>query len=195
MLDEAITQVPDPQRRDLLITVDGAGATLDLINHITALNTVHGRRGHYSVGFDLDARARAAITGDAFQRAALPRSPRRPFGRCDAIDSAAAYTSTCRRHDVTGFRHPQAEAGDNDDAGCYIPVSRHHASAQDAASLSQRPVAGVHAAGLANRGERDTTSNSSSVCVRVTWELPLGGADVACGGRAAHQKPTRSRWS
>ena len=61
VLDEAIAQIPDPYRRDLLITVDGAGATLDLINHITALNAVHGRRVHYSVGFDLDARARAAI--------------------------------------------------------------------------------------------------------------------------------------
>src|SRR5215210_5273900 len=59
VLDEAIAQIPDPQRRDLLITVDGAGATLDLINHITALNAVHGRRVHYSVGFDLAARARA----------------------------------------------------------------------------------------------------------------------------------------
>ena len=40
VLDEAIAQVPDPHRRDLLITVDGAGATLDLIRHITSLNTV-----------------------------------------------------------------------------------------------------------------------------------------------------------
>ena len=62
VLDEAIAQIPDPHRRDLLVTVDGAGATLDLINHITALNTAHGRRVHYSVGFDLDARARAAIS-------------------------------------------------------------------------------------------------------------------------------------
>ena len=61
VLREAIAQVPDPQRRDLLITVDGAGATLDLIRHITSLNTVHGRRVHYSVGFDLDHRARAAV--------------------------------------------------------------------------------------------------------------------------------------
>ena len=61
VLTEAIAQVPDPQRRDLLITVDGAGATLDLIRHITSLNTVHGRRVHYSVGFDLDHRARAAV--------------------------------------------------------------------------------------------------------------------------------------
>jgi hypothetical protein len=61
VLDEAIAQVPDPHRRDLLVTVDGAGATLDLIRHLTALNAVHGRRVHYSVGFDLDHRARAAI--------------------------------------------------------------------------------------------------------------------------------------
>jgi len=61
VLGEAITQIPDPQRRDMLITVDGAGATLDLIRHIITLNAVHGRRVHYSVGFDLDARARAAI--------------------------------------------------------------------------------------------------------------------------------------
>ncbi len=61
VLTEAIAQIPDPHRRDLLVTVDGAGATLDLIRHLTKLNTVHGRRVHYSVGFDLDHRARAAI--------------------------------------------------------------------------------------------------------------------------------------
>ena len=61
VLGEAVAQIPDPQRRDLLITCDGAGATLELIRHITTLNSVHGRRVHYSVGFDLDHRARAAI--------------------------------------------------------------------------------------------------------------------------------------
>ena len=61
VLGEAIAQIPDPHRRDLLITVDGAGATLELIRHITGLNAVHGRRVHYSVGFDLDHRARTAI--------------------------------------------------------------------------------------------------------------------------------------
>jgi Transposase DDE domain group 1 len=61
VLTEAITQVPARRRRDLLVTVDGAGATLELIRHITTLNSMAGRRVHYSVGFDLDARARAAI--------------------------------------------------------------------------------------------------------------------------------------
>jgi Transposase DDE domain group 1 len=80
VLSEAIAQIPDPQRRDLLVTVDGAGATLDLIRHLTKLNQVHGRRVHYSVGFDLDDRARAAlslVTEDDWQhvwnRAGQPR--------------------------------------------------------------------------------------------------------------------------
>jgi hypothetical protein len=62
VLTEAITQVPARHRHDLLITVDGAGATLQLIRHVTSLNAAPGRRVHYSVGFDLDTRARAAIT-------------------------------------------------------------------------------------------------------------------------------------
>jgi len=35
VLTEAIAQIPDPHRRDLLITVDGAGATLELIRRPT----------------------------------------------------------------------------------------------------------------------------------------------------------------
>ncbi len=62
VLDEAITQIPANHRHDLLITVDGAGATLELIRHITKRNAVPGPRVHYSVGFDLEHRARTAIT-------------------------------------------------------------------------------------------------------------------------------------
>lgn len=61
VLTAAINQIPSPFRRDMLITCDGAGATLDLLTHITALNAAPGRKVHYSVGFDLDARARTAI--------------------------------------------------------------------------------------------------------------------------------------
>ena len=46
----------------MLVTCDGAGATLDLIEHITTLNAAPGRRVRYSVGFDLDARGRTAIS-------------------------------------------------------------------------------------------------------------------------------------
>jgi hypothetical protein len=62
VLDEAITQLPPRYRRNLLITCDGAGATLDLVERITTLNAAPGRRVHYSVGFDLDHRGRTAIS-------------------------------------------------------------------------------------------------------------------------------------
>ena len=86
VLDEAIAQLPARYRRNLLITVDGAGATLDLIRHITTLNTAPGRRVHYSVGFDLDAprphRDRPAIrdaTGSTCSTtAASPATPTTP---------------------------------------------------------------------------------------------------------------------
>jgi Transposase DDE domain group 1 len=61
VLTDAMAQIPAAYRRDLLVTCDGAGATKDLLAHITTLNTAAGRRVHYSVGFDLDDRARAAI--------------------------------------------------------------------------------------------------------------------------------------
>lgn len=43
MLDEAITQIPARYRRDLLITLDGAGAAHGLVKHITALNVTAAR--------------------------------------------------------------------------------------------------------------------------------------------------------
>jgi hypothetical protein len=61
VLAEALAQIPSRYRRDVLITVDGAGATLDLVRHITTLGAVPGRRVHYSVGFDFDDRARTVL--------------------------------------------------------------------------------------------------------------------------------------
>jgi hypothetical protein len=61
VLDEAITQIPAHYRRSLLITVDGAGASKDLIGHITTLNTQRGRTVHYSIGWDQGERERTAI--------------------------------------------------------------------------------------------------------------------------------------
>ncbi|MGZ4618845.1 MAG: IS1380 family transposase, partial [Frankiaceae bacterium] len=62
VLDAAIGQIPAPYRRDLLVTIDGAGAGHQIVDHLTALNARRGFRVHYSVGFDLDERARRAIT-------------------------------------------------------------------------------------------------------------------------------------
>jgi hypothetical protein len=61
VLEEAITQLPAQYRRDLLITVDGAGASHGLVEHISALNARPGYRVHYSIGWELGARERTAI--------------------------------------------------------------------------------------------------------------------------------------
>jgi hypothetical protein len=61
VLTEAIAQIPARYRRDLLITVDGAGASHGLLNHLTTLNRRPGHRVHYSIGWELYSRERAAI--------------------------------------------------------------------------------------------------------------------------------------
>jgi Transposase DDE domain group 1 len=61
VLDTAIAQIPAKYRRDLLVTVDGAGASHGLVDHITALNRKPGHRVHYSVGWELGGRERTAI--------------------------------------------------------------------------------------------------------------------------------------
>jgi hypothetical protein len=61
VLTEAISQIPAAFRDNLLLTVDGAGSSHALVDHITALNTQPGARIHYTVGFDLDERSRRAI--------------------------------------------------------------------------------------------------------------------------------------
>jgi hypothetical protein len=62
VLDAAIAQIPARYRRDLLVTIDGAGAGHEIVDHITALNARSGHRVHYSIGFDLDDRSRGAIS-------------------------------------------------------------------------------------------------------------------------------------
>jgi hypothetical protein len=66
VLDAAIAQVPGPYRRDLLVTIDGAGASHEVIEHLHALNTApahggRGRRVEYSIGWPVDTRTTGAI--------------------------------------------------------------------------------------------------------------------------------------
>jgi hypothetical protein len=66
VLGEAIGQVPAEHRRNLLVRADGAGASHDLVDWLTGLNTArkHGRRGRaveYSVGFAVTEAVRDAI--------------------------------------------------------------------------------------------------------------------------------------
>ena len=66
VLDAAIAQIPAAWRTDVLVTIDGAGASHDVINHLTALNSAaaHGRRGRrieYSIGWPVDERTLTGI--------------------------------------------------------------------------------------------------------------------------------------
>ena len=61
VVTEAIGQIPARYRRDLLITVDGAGASHGLVDHLSTLNCRPGYRVHYSIGWNLGDRERGAI--------------------------------------------------------------------------------------------------------------------------------------
>ena len=51
VIGRAITQIPPACRRRLLVRADGAGATHELLDWLTAQGQVRGRRLEYSVGF------------------------------------------------------------------------------------------------------------------------------------------------
>lgn len=66
VLDAALAQIPAVYRTDVLVTIDGAGASHEVINHLTALNThtAHGKRGRrveYSIGWPVDQRTQGAL--------------------------------------------------------------------------------------------------------------------------------------
>jgi hypothetical protein len=92
VLTAAINQIPAAHRRDMLITCDGAGATLDLLAHITKLNAAPGRRVHYSVGFDLDSRARTALAqvpAGAWQHVLDPEGKARDLADAGVVELTA----------------------------------------------------------------------------------------------------------
>lgn len=66
VFDAVLEQIPANHRRDVLVTVDGAGASHEFIAHLDGLNTAagHGARGRrleYSIGWPIDARTRGTI--------------------------------------------------------------------------------------------------------------------------------------
>ena len=62
VLDEAITALPPKHRRRLMVTADGAGASHGLITRLDQLASRPGHQLIYSVGWELSARERQAIT-------------------------------------------------------------------------------------------------------------------------------------
>ena len=61
LADAAIAALPPAFRRRLMITVDGAGASHDLIKHLDKLATRPGHQLTYSVGWALGEREKAAL--------------------------------------------------------------------------------------------------------------------------------------
>jgi hypothetical protein len=51
VLTRAIAQIPTAHRKRLLVRADGAGATHQLLDWLTAQARVRGRHMEYSVGF------------------------------------------------------------------------------------------------------------------------------------------------
>jgi len=61
IIEAAIAAIPPTWRHNLLITIDGAGSSHAVVEHLEKLNARPGWSVAYSVGFDLDERARVAI--------------------------------------------------------------------------------------------------------------------------------------
>jgi hypothetical protein len=66
VLTAALAQIPALWRTDVLVSIDGAGASHDVIDYLTSLNTApeHGRRGRrveYTIGWPVDERTVAGI--------------------------------------------------------------------------------------------------------------------------------------
>jgi hypothetical protein len=66
VLKAALIQIPAQWRTDVLVSIDGAGASHDVIDYLTSLNTAaaHGNRGRrveYTIGWPVDERTLAGI--------------------------------------------------------------------------------------------------------------------------------------
>ncbi|MCA1695533.1 MAG: IS1380 family transposase, partial [Actinobacteria bacterium] len=66
VLDATFGQIPAAWRTDVLVTIDGAGASHEVIDYLSGLNTAvaHGKRGRrveYSIGWPVDQRTLAGI--------------------------------------------------------------------------------------------------------------------------------------
>ncbi|HEX8761544.1 MAG TPA: transposase [Pseudonocardiaceae bacterium] len=66
VLKAALIQIPAPWRTDVLVSIDGAGASHDVIDYLTSLNTAaaHGNRGRrveYTIGWPVDEPTVAGI--------------------------------------------------------------------------------------------------------------------------------------
>ena len=98
LVDAAIAALPPAWRRNLMVTVDGAGFSHKLVEHLDALAS---RRGHtlvYSCGWELDVREKAAIAlvpGQAWQIAIDHRGEVRERRADDACSTLECGHRAC----------------------------------------------------------------------------------------------------
>jgi Transposase DDE domain group 1 len=119
VLDAAITAVPAKNRRKLMVTCDGAGASHGLIEYLDELAARPGRQLTYSVGWDLGERERTAIRlvpGQAWHSAIDARGEVRERRADDACtDTGCAHrrcwTEEAHVTELTGLLR-QGPAGD-----------------------------------------------------------------------------------
>jgi len=98
VLEAAITALPPPYRRRLMVTCDGAGASHGLIARLDALAARPGHQLVYSVGWDLGERERTAIRlvpRQAWQAAVGHRGEVRERRADDACTDASCAHRTC----------------------------------------------------------------------------------------------------
>ncbi len=122
VLDEAIGQIPARHRRDLLITCDGAGASHGLVEHITTLNRRPGHRIHYSIGWNLSERERAAIVCVPASAWALPLMLR--GSRADSKTPGSSSSPPCCASTpmATGWRPGRPTCGSSPAARSPTPA-------------------------------------------------------------------------
>ena len=111
VLDAAIEALPPGFRRALMVTVDGAGASHDLIRHLDKLASRPGYQVTYSVGWELGKREKKAIAQvpeQAWQIAIDGRGEireRRSEGACDDRQCAhrACWVEEAHVTELTGL--------------------------------------------------------------------------------------------
>ena len=91
IIDAAIAAIPAKYRHNLLVTIDGAGSSHKVVEHLTALNARPGCSVQYSVGFDLGERVRTAIG----------QTPEAAWE--DALDARGAARDDAAVTDLTGI--------------------------------------------------------------------------------------------
>jgi hypothetical protein len=96
VLAAAFEQIPATWRTDVGVSIDGAGASHEIIDYLTSLNTaaVHGnrgRRGQYTIGWPIDERTLAGI------------NELRPCDWGDTVDADGVCDPDAQVADLTGI--------------------------------------------------------------------------------------------